>query len=64
MTHTQHNTEYMTATQRTAWQDCQMGIFDKWFRYNHKDNGAAYNKAWMDANKVYQNDKVKFIECN
>lgn len=64
MTHTQHNTEYMTATQRAAWQDCQLGIFDKWYRYNHKDGGTAYNMAWIDANKVYQNDNVQFIECN
>jgi hypothetical protein len=64
MENTQHNTEHMTATQRAAWSDCQLGIYDKWYRYNHKDNGAAYNTAWMDANKVYQNDNVQFIECN
>lgn len=64
MTHATHNTEFMTATQRAAWQDCQQGIYDKWFRYNHKDGGTAYNTAWIEANKVYKNDNIQFIECN
>ena len=64
MENAQNNTKFMTATQRAAWLDCQSGVYDKWFRYNHKDSGTAYNKAWIEANKIYQNDNTQFIECN
>lgn len=64
MTNTMTNTNTMAATQRAAWSDCEAGYFDKWYRYNHKDDGAAYEKAWSEANKVYQNDTIQFIECN
>lgn len=62
--HTMENTQHTTPTQHAAWRDCSAGYYDKWYRYNHKDGGAAYNAAWIEANKVYQNDNVQFIECN
>lgn len=41
--------------------DCKNGIYDKWFRYNHHDNGRAYDLGWMAQNEITQNDKVSFI---
>lgn len=46
---------------RMAKCDCKNGIYDKWYRYNRKDDGAAYDKAWMEQNKETQNEKVQFI---
>jgi hypothetical protein len=43
-------------------EDCKMGIYDKWYRYNH--NGVEYDKGWMEQNKETQNEVVIFIECN
>lgn len=41
--------------------DCKCGIYDKWFRYNHKDEGQAYDLGWMFQNQTTQNEKVLFI---
>lgn len=41
--------------------DCKTGIYDKWYRYNHKDDGRAYDLGWMWQNKETKNDKVRFI---
>ncbi len=30
-------------------QDAQYGIYDKFFRYNRNDDGAAYDKGWQQA---------------
>ena len=43
--------------------DCKHGNYDKWYRYNRKDEGLAYDLGWMHANKTYHNDKVQFIGC-
>ena len=42
--------------------DCKAGVFDKWYRYNRKDDGLAYNFGWLNANRTIQNDKVSFIQ--
>ena len=44
-------------------RDCRFGIYDKWYRYNHKDDGAEYDKGWVEQNKETRNEKVTFIEC-
>lgn len=44
--------------------DCQNGIYDKWYRYNHRDSGRAYDLGWVEQNKTTQNDTVQFIEEN
>ena len=44
--------------------DCKAGVYDKWYRYNHKDDGLAYDLGWMNANRTIQNEKVIFVECN
>lgn len=41
--------------------DCKAGIYDKWFRYNHRDSGRAYDLGWMEQNKTTQNETVSFI---
>lgn len=41
--------------------DCKCGIYDKWFRYNHKDEGQAYDLGWMFQNQTTKNEKVLFI---
>lgn len=41
--------------------DCKNGIYDKWFRYNHRDNGRAYDLGWMAQNEITQNEQVSFI---
>lgn len=43
-------------------EDCRRGVYDKWYRYNHKDDGRAYDLGWMEENQVIQNEVVKFIE--
>lgn len=30
-------------------QDAKYGIYDKFFRYNRNDDGAAYDKGWQQA---------------
>lgn len=46
-----------------AKRDCKNGIYDKWYRYNRNDDGAAYDKAWMEQNKETQNEKVEFLNA-
>lgn len=43
--------------------DCKLGIYDKWYRYNHPLDGYAYNQGWCAQNAITQNDSVRFIEC-
>lgn len=42
-------------------EDCKLGIYDKWFRYNRPDDGAAYDKGWTAQNATTQNEEVKFL---
>lgn len=41
--------------------DCKNGIYDKWYRYNRKDDGRAYDLGWMKQNETTENETVKFI---
>ena len=43
--------------------DCKAGIYDKWYRYNRKDDGAAYDKGWMRQNKTTMVEHVEFIKA-
>lgn len=42
--------------------DCNAGYYDKWYRYNRKDEGFAYISGWMHANRTVKNEKVTFVE--
>jgi hypothetical protein len=45
-------------------KDRMCGYYDKWYRYNRKDDGAAYDdgvKAAIDSGKA--KDDVIIIEC-
>lgn len=42
-------------------RDCKCGIYDKWYRYNHSDEGAAYGAGWMEQNKTTKNTAVQFL---
>lgn len=44
-------------------QDCKVGIYDKWYRYNRQDDGQAYDAGWTLQNKTTQNEEVKFIQA-
>ena len=48
---------------RYAQEDCKQGFYDKWYRYNRKDDGLAYDLGWQHANETYKIEKVTFIEC-
>lgn len=41
--------------------DCKLGVYDKWYRYNRIDDGQAYDLGWMSMNKNIQNESVKFL---
>lgn len=45
-----------------AKRDCKNGIYDKWYRYNRKDEGYAYDLGWMEQNKETQVENVTFLE--
>lgn len=55
----------MSATQEHDYlqgvNDCKCGIYDKWFRYNHNDEGQAYDLGWMIQNETTKNERVIFI---
>lgn len=57
--------EKMTNTQKHDYEqgvnDCRCGIYDKWFRYNHQDNGHAYDLGWMFQNQTTKNSIIQFI---
>lgn len=42
--------------------DCKAGVYDKWYRYHHQYDGAAYDAGWVEQNKTTQNEKVRFME--
>ena len=45
-------------------EDCEAGIYDKWYRYHHPFDGAAYNAGWTNQNTITKNDVVRFIEVS
>jgi len=43
-----------------GYRDAQNGVYDKFYRYNRKDDGAAYDTGWQDAvsnGTAYQNNE-------
>lgn len=44
-----------------AKRDCKNSIYDKWYRYNRKDDGYAYDLGWMEQNKETQVEIIQFI---
>lgn len=44
-------------------RDCQAGVYDKWYRYNTRNDGLAYNLGWTEQNKETQNGVVRFIDA-
>lgn len=41
--------------------DCELGIYDKWYRYHTEYDGFAYDLGWCKANERVKNDNVIFI---
>ena len=41
-------------------RDAASGYFDKWYRYNRKDEGAQYFEGW----KSIQKDDTNIIDYN
>ena len=35
--------------EKKGYQDRKAGYYDKWYRYNRQDNGAAYDKGCLKA---------------
>lgn len=44
--------------------DCKAGIYDKWYRYNTRNDGRAYDIGWTEQNAITKNETVKFLEVN
>ncbi len=42
-------------------EDCKIGVYDKWYRYNHADDGRAYDAGWMEQNRDTKVENVQFI---
>lgn len=42
-------------------RDKRAGFYDKWYRCNHKDDGAAYDAGF---NSVPFGKEITIIECN
>lgn len=34
---------------QNGYRDAQYGIYDKFYRYNRNDDGAAYDEGWQSA---------------
>lgn len=41
--------------------DCLQGQYDKFYRYNRDDDGAAYDLGWTTQNMETQNTAVEFL---
>ena len=42
-------------------EDCRAGIYEKWYRYNHSDDGRAYDTGWMEQNRETKVENIKFV---
>ncbi len=49
---------------RAGFRDRIAGYYDKWYRYNRMDEGAAYDKGVRFAVDNYDVDEMHIIECN
>jgi len=55
----------LTNDEQRGYNDRLAGFYDKWFRYNRQDDGAAYNRGCaraVDSGKC--KDYFTLIECN
>lgn len=41
-------------------RDKKAGVYDKWYRYNHSDNGHAYDCGF---NSIGFTQEIHIIEC-
>ena len=41
--------------------DCKAGYYDKWYRYNRKDGGKAYDEGWQEQNSRQYTETLVFI---
>jgi hypothetical protein len=48
---------------RAGVRDCKAGIYDKWYRYHRRNDGAAYDKGWMHENKTRIVENVHFLDA-
>lgn len=51
------NTKHFEAGKR----DHYNGYYDKWYRYNAKNDGYSYEMGWRSVNN---NKDIQIIECN
>lgn len=58
----QKQVDYAWACYNAGVNDCQAGVYDKWYRYNTPKDGLAYDLGWTTTNKEVLNEIVKFIE--
>ena len=51
--------------EKSGYQDRLSGFYDKWYRYNRQDDGAAYDRGCVKAvNSGKCPDHFTLIECN
>lgn len=59
----------MTATEKRSdfargYSDRMAGYYDKWYRYNRRDNGRLYEQGVLEAqNDARCPEQCNFIEC-
>lgn len=51
--------------EKAGYNDRRVGVYDKWYRYNRSDNGAAYDRGQQRAvaEMRYGVTEVVIIEC-
>ena len=55
----------LTGDEKRGYSDRIAGFYDKWFRYNRNDEGAAYDRGCVRAvNTGKCPDYFTLIECN
>ena len=42
-------------------RDRRFGIYDKWYRYNHRDEGKAYDEGWQSVKEKDKWNKLTFL---
>ena len=54
-----------TADFKAGYRDRMAGFYDKWYRYNHKDNGAEYDRGCQAATQDPKcSCEFNLIPCN
>lgn len=41
--------------------DRRFGIYDKWYRYNHRDEGKAYDEGWQSVKRKDKWNKLTIL---